>query len=63
VSSKGTPIYPVRLGDALVNEVKLAIRRRNLFSWLEPWTFSEFVRTAVREKLDKMERCRRPRRK
>lgn len=61
IPTKGTPVYPVRLDDDLVDEMKLAVQRRNLFSARAPWTFSDFIRTAVREKLDKMERSRRPR--
>lgn len=61
MSTKGTPVQRFRLCEELYEEVIEAIDRRNLWSVQEPWTFSEFIRTAVREKLDKMERSRKPR--
>jgi hypothetical protein len=60
--SKGTPIFTLRLPANLVVEVHETIRRRNLWSRRAPWTWSDFVRVAITEKLRKMERCRRPRR-
>jgi metal-responsive CopG/Arc/MetJ family transcriptional regulator len=59
--SKGTRVYPVRLPADLVAEVELTVQRRNLMSREEPWTFSDFLRIALREKVCKMERSRKPR--
>lgn len=59
--SKGTPRIAVRLPDDLTAEINRAVDNRNLWSAREPWTFSDFVRIACREKLAKMKRCRKKR--
>ena len=61
--SKGTPRVVIRLADQVVQEIELAIARRNLWSREVPWTLSDFLRVAIAEKLQKMARCRRPRRR
>ncbi len=59
--SKGTTRYTVRLPDDLMTQVATTIYRRNLHSDREPWDLSAFLRVAIREKLLKMERCRKRR--
>lgn len=59
--SAGTPVLPVRLHNDVKSEIERAVRRRNFHSWQERWTVSDFIRIAIREKLAKMERCRKPR--
>lgn len=61
--SKGTKAFPVRLPNKLLQEVNETIQRRNDHSKEEPWTFSDFVRIALREKISKMERGRKGARK
>lgn len=56
--SAGTKVYPVRLADDLVSEINAAIKSRNHHSAKEPWTFSEFVRDAIKAKLDHIKRSR-----
>jgi hypothetical protein len=63
MSSKGTQVYGVRLPMSLCCEVQSAIARRNSVSPAAPWTLSDFVRTALAEKLQKMRRSRRPHRR
>jgi hypothetical protein len=59
--SKGTKVYPVRLDPGLMEDVEITIERRNMMTREAPWTLSDFLRIAIREKIRKMERCRRPR--
>lgn len=56
--SKGTLIYPVRLPAGLVMLVQETIDRRNLWSPLEPWTLSDFIRVCLRREMEKMRRSR-----
>jgi hypothetical protein len=56
VSSKGTPIRTFRCQDDLWDQIKEAIERRNQWSRDEPWTLSDFMGAAIREKLAKMAR-------
>lgn len=58
--SKGTRVYPVRLSPAVVELCEETIKRRNDWSREEPWTFSQFVRIALVEKVKKMARSRTP---
>jgi hypothetical protein len=61
--SHGNPVQRFRLRPEEYEEIEEAIERRNTWSRESPWTFSDFFRIAIREKLLKMGRCRRPRRK
>jgi Arc/MetJ-type ribon-helix-helix transcriptional regulator len=61
--SAGTPVLPVRLHNDVKSEIERAVRRRNFHSWEEKWTVSDFIRIAIREKLAKMERCRKQRKR
>lgn len=56
--SKGSTLYPVRMPKELEEKVFQAIEDRNKLTTVEPWTFSEFVRSAIREKLNHMQRSR-----
>lgn len=56
--SKGTQVYSVRIPSELSSEISKTINRRNLFSKEGPWTFTDFILMAVREKLAHMERSR-----
>lgn len=61
--SAGNPIVKVRIPRELVEEIELAIENRNARVRAEPWTFSEFLRVAIDDKLRHMERSRRPKAK
>jgi hypothetical protein len=56
--SKGTRIMPVRFPDELAAEVfrELSLSERTREG--EPWTFSDFVRLAVAEKIAHRKRSR-----
>jgi Arc/MetJ-type ribon-helix-helix transcriptional regulator len=56
--SEGTPRHTFRLEDELVAEVVKTVHKRNTYTGDVPWTISDFVRIALREKLDKMARSR-----
>jgi hypothetical protein len=43
-----------------LEEIENAIAKRNLFSGGAPWDFTAFLRSAIREKIAKMERSRAP---
>lgn len=57
--SKGTPIVGVRIPPTQRAEVEAVIAHRNANSREAPWTLSDFVVIALREKIAKMARCRR----
>jgi hypothetical protein len=57
--SKGTRIFPVRLPTDLIDEVRLTIDRRNLWSAAEPWNLSDFIRVCLTREMQKMRRSRR----
>jgi hypothetical protein len=57
--SNGTRVYTVRLQDDLMERVQETMQRRDLYSADSPWTLSDFLRVCVEEKLAKMERSRR----
>lgn len=58
--SKGRKIVPVRLSQEIIHEVNLAIERAKLHanskSKLVDFTFGEWVRKAIQEKLDHLKR-------
>lgn len=54
--SKGSRVVPVRFEEELLDAVAAMIASSNERRQGEPWTTSEFVRAAVREKLAKMKR-------
>ena len=56
--SKGNPVVKTRVTTELEREVEVTINRRNLHSDNEPWDVSEFIRSAIREKIAHMERSR-----
>lgn len=56
--SKGTQVYSVRINPFLVELARETIERRNNFCGGVPWTFSDFITIAMREKLAKMKRSR-----
>lgn len=65
---KGTPVHAVRLPQRLIEEIDLAVHRRNIWRrrlffvrFDKLWSRSAFIITAIRDKLAKMERSRRPR--
>lgn len=54
--SLGTPRYTFRLPEELMDEVKERTELRNLTARGRAWEISDFVRIAIVEKLNKMER-------
>ncbi len=61
--SKGNAIRQVRIPPDLWELMVETIERRNRTQAAEPWTTSEFIRAAIREKIAKMERGRSKKRK
>lgn len=56
--SLGNPKILVRLPTEELDALRESIESANAHRSGEPWTMSEFVRVAIREKLAKMERSR-----
>jgi len=56
--SKGTRKYPIRIPDDIAREINLAIDSRNFHSRESGWTFSDWIRKAIREKLAHTKRSR-----
>jgi len=56
--SKGRPVVPLRLDPGLIEDMEIAIIRRNENTRETPWSFSDFIRVAICEKLHKMKRGR-----
>jgi hypothetical protein len=63
MSSRGTRIYPVRLSEDLMEDVEMTMHQAAQHRRGPPWTLSDFIRIALREKVCKMMRSRRHRRK
>lgn len=61
--SSGSKPYTFRLPDDLIREMEEAIKSRNARSAEEPWTWSGFVRDAIKAKLAHRERGKRQRRR
>lgn len=59
--SLGSPILKARIPQSVLHEVEITIARRNIFTRNAPWTISAFIVSAIKEKIAKMERSRRPR--
>lgn len=56
--ARGSPTITFRLDDALMDDMDVAIDSRNERTRETPWTRTDFIRAAIREKLDKMRRSR-----
>lgn len=56
--SKGSPVFRVRIPQALYDEMQLQIESRNAHVPNAPWDDSKFIVCAIIEKLDKMARSR-----
>jgi hypothetical protein len=57
-SNRGRPRISVRFDPAVIEEVEQTIARLQDTSARPPWDFSDFVRKALTEKLQKMQRSR-----
>ena len=57
--SKGTKLFAVRIAPDMQARIDETIQRRNLWTRGEDWSFSDFIRVAIEEKIRKMERSRR----
>ena len=57
--SRGTPNQTFRLLPSLKAECERTIEKRNNNTREAPWSFTEFIEIALREKIAKMERSRR----
>lgn len=57
--SIGNPKIIVRLEQDLIDLIEQTMERRNKYTSRGPWTLSDFVRQAIREKIDHMRRARR----
>ncbi len=58
--SQGRQVVPVRISPELMKLIDDAIASRNSNSPDEPWTRSDFIRTAIRQKLSHGIRSRAP---
>lgn len=56
--SRGTRKAVVRIATDLLQEIQETIGRRNQWVGRYPWTLSDFLRIALREKIEKMRRSR-----
>lgn len=56
--SRGNPKILVRVTPDLLNQIRDAIASNNAFRADEPYDLSEWVRQAIRERLDKLKRSR-----
>ena len=61
--SKGSRIVPVRVPDELLVRLSAAVERSARTRFDGPWSVSEFVRSAIEDKLQHMERSRRSRKR
>jgi len=59
--SAGTPRYTFRLPEELMDAVRERTAQRNMVARGKAWEVSDFVRIAICEKLNKMERSARGR--
>ena len=56
--SKGSRIVPIRIPAELESRILIAIDVRNKHSSEEPFSMSEWIRKAIMEKLDHLERSK-----
>lgn len=49
--SRGTKVIPVRLAQELLDLIDREIEIRARHATVEPWTRSDFIRSAIREKV------------
>jgi hypothetical protein len=61
--SRGSKVKTMRIYPILETAVNLCIAQRNAYSRRPPWDFTGFIHAAIWEKLAKMERSRKPRRR
>jgi hypothetical protein len=61
--SKGTKIIPFRCPGGLEEDMEIAIDDRNERTREAPWSRTDFILKAIREKLDHMQRSRAKKRK
>jgi hypothetical protein len=61
--SAGSQVVTIRLSDGTLAQMRHCIEHRNEVSGNSPWDFSAFIRKAIYEKLDHMERARAPRKR
>lgn len=59
MSSRGTPIRTFRCAEELWDDLQECIARRNMWSREQPWSASDFIGLAIKEKIAKMGRSRR----
>jgi metal-responsive CopG/Arc/MetJ family transcriptional regulator len=58
IMSAGTPRVTIRIDDELREEIEIVITDRNSRTRDRPWTLSDFIGIAIREKVLKMQRGR-----
>ena len=56
--SQGTPVVMFRMPKQMLADILAVVHRRNRNTQDEPWTRTDFIRCAIREKLAKMARLR-----
>ncbi len=61
--TKGNPVLGCRVSRTLLARLEAQLQLSAIWRRGEQWTRATFIESAIREKLDKMARGRRPRRK
>lgn len=61
--SKGSPRTTLRIPAELLRQIQEAIDRQSEFRRGEPWNMTTWIIAAIRERLDKQARGRRPKAK
>lgn len=56
--SAGNPIISARVSRELLEEIRATIARRNEWTKEEPWEMADFLKSAIKEKLRKMQASR-----
>lgn len=54
--SMGTPVTTVRIPQDLLNEVKYYLDKRSTNPVVEPWSLTDFIVRALKDKLDHLAR-------
>lgn len=60
MASKGSPMVALRIPQELLTEIEATMKKRNVVAFGEPWSRTDFILVAIKEKLAHMARSRRP---
>ncbi len=59
---RGSKIVPVRIDDVTLSQIETIVARSVTHAKEEPYTVSSWIKKCIQEKLDHLERARKPRR-